>query len=322
MQSVSAEVLRSHLVLSRASVSPGDRAAITAAVRVGALVCVLRGAYLPSSVWVPLQPEDRHRVRVLVASELHDVRRYGEFVASHHSAAALWRLPWSGDWPAAVHTVVDREAGGRSSRSIVRHTIGVPRGIERIDEVAVTALGSTVVSIASCSAFRSSVVLADAALRRTAHPIGALPQSRLTRAVLERSVAELPLRHGSARARAVVEFASGLADRPGESHSRVSMRIARIPMPELQVELRGASGKRYFADFWWDEFNHIGEFDGKSKYSDPEFLRGRSPHQVLLDEKHREDDLRAAGHGFSRWGWQTAVSPRLLAEQLARAGIR
>ena len=70
-------------------------------------------------------------------------------------------------------------------------------------------------------------------------------------------------------------------------------------MPELQVEMQGASGRWYIVDFWWPKFNVIGEFDGRFTYSDPAFLTGLTPDQVLYDETLREDDLRAARHGLT-----------------------
>ena len=93
-------------------------------------------------------------------------------------------------------------------------------------------------------------------------------------------------------------------------------------MPQLQVTITGASGCSWTVDFWWPEFNVIGEFDGKFKYTDPEFLKGRTPAQAVYEEKLREDDLRAAGHGMSRWSWPIAISPRLLREHLVAAGVR
>ena len=93
-------------------------------------------------------------------------------------------------------------------------------------------------------------------------------------------------------------------------------------MPQLQVAIEGASGQVYIVDFWWPEFNMIGEFDGNAKYTDPEFLRGRTPEQALIDEKRREDDLRAAGHGMTRWHWQIACSLNRLRAHLLAAGIR
>ncbi|MES2170719.1 MAG: hypothetical protein V4479_08355 [Actinomycetota bacterium] len=75
-------------------------------------------------------------------------------------------------------------------------------------------------------------------------------------------------------------------------------------------------------DFYWPELRHIGEFDGEFKYSDPRFLRGRTPERALMDEKRREDDLRATDCRFSRWGWKTAISPSKLRTLLVAAGIR
>ena len=153
-------------------------------------------------------------------------------------------------------------------------------------------------------------------------PSGGVPNTSLGRVDLYSELAGVPLRQGTAKIREVIEFADGAADRPGESLSRVSMVRAGITMPLLQAPLRGASGKQYFVDFWWPTFNVIGEFDGRDKYRLPEFLRGRTPEQALHDEKLREDDLRAAGHGMSRWLWEVAVSPRKLAAHLAIAGVR
>lgn len=78
----------------------------------------------------------------------------------------------------------------------------------------------------------------------------------------------------------------------------------------------------WHVDFYWPGCQLIGEFDGKGKYTNPEFASGRTPEQILLDEKFREDDLRAMGHGFTRWGWEMAQSPARLRRQLVDAGLR
>ena len=104
--------------------------------------------------------------------------------------------------------------------------------------------------------------------------------------------------------------------------SRVSILRAGLTAPLLQVPLRGASGKEYFVDFFWPEFNVVGEFDGKAKYTDPAFLRGRTAEQAVYDEKLREDDLRAVPYGFTRWKWSTAISPAALGALLSRARVR
>ncbi|CAN5389028.1 hypothetical protein BH09ACT1_BH09ACT1_15320 [soil metagenome] len=99
------------------------------------------------------------------------------------------------------------------------------------------------------------------------------------------------------------------------------MSIAGLTKPRLQEPFRGASGREYEVDFWWPETNLIGEFDGKFKYADEAYRQGRTPAQVVYDEKLREDDLRAAGHRMSRWNWEIAISPTRLRDHLMAAGV-
>lgn len=297
--------------------TPGERNAFYKRVSGGELMPLCRGAYVPSMVWSSLGADARHRalVKAVAALERENV------VFSHTSAAALWRLPRIGPWPARIHAVGAVAKGGRSSGRLVRHVVGVPTDCEQIDGVTVTTLARTVVDLARTEPFPTAVAAADAALRRSEHPHPEVPATALTRDYLLELLAGVPIRHGTARARRALEFADGAADRPGESLSRTSMSIAGVTMPELQVVLYGLSGRRYVVDFFWRDANVIGEFDGKAKYRNPEFLRGRTPEQALLDEKFREDDLRAAGHGMTRWGWSTALSPRKLKAHLADAGV-
>ncbi|WP_349903307.1 hypothetical protein [Parafrigoribacterium humi] len=305
-------------VLTREFSTPGARAAFFASVRRGEFVAVLRGAYMAAEAWAAMGGDEQYRTIVLAAAELLP----GKPVFSHYSAAALWRLPMVGAWQRRVHVTVPTADGGRSSGVVFRHTVGVPDDLTSIDGLTVTSLGRTVVDLARAASFGQAVVFADAALHRSAHPIGGIPGTSLDRADLYGELAGVPIRQGTAKIREIIEFADGTADRPGESLSRVSMLRAGITMPLLQAPLRGASGRQYFVDFWWPTFNVIGEFDGHDKYRLPEFLRGRTPEQAVYDEKLREDDLRAAGHGVSRWPWAVAVSPRRLAAHLAIAGVR
>lgn len=226
-----------------------------------------------------------------------------------------------GDWPRVPH-IAGPAGGAARNAAFVRHGLGTPARVATIDGLNVTALDTTVVDIAATVGFAHAVVIADAALRRAEHPVGGLPHTVVTHEQLLQQVDRLSRTHGATKARRAIEFSDGRADRPGESLSRVSMRLARIATPQLQVSMRGASGKEYTVDFWWEQFNMIGEFDGKYKYTDPAYMSGRTPQQVLYDEKVREDDLRAASHGFTRWPWATAISPVLLRSHLARAGVR
>ena len=295
---------------------PGHRSEFFARARRGEFISLFRGVHVRADHWQSLDRHEKYRVRVLAV-----VRDDPTAVVSHESAAALWRLPAVGAWPDRVHVLAARATGGRSSVSTVRHAVGIPVDVVTIDRARVTTLARTVIDLCRTSPFPDAVAVADAALRRSANPVVGVPRTTLEAADLRRELAGVPARLGSARASRVIEFASPLADRPGESLSRVSMHLAGVEAPELQVEIRGRSGRRYVADFWWPRFTTIGEFDGKGKYSDPEFLRGRTPAQALLDEKAREDDLRATGRGMSRWGWAIAVSPQRLQAHLAAAGV-
>ena len=309
---------RDRLVLSREIATPGERSQFFSEVRRGEFIPLQRGVYLPASEWEQLTADERYRSRIHGATAFAD----SPLVWSHESAAALWRLPNLHAWPAALHTTVPDAAGGRSSRSLVRHTVGHPLTVESIDGLTTTALARTVVDLARSLDFAQAVVFADAALHRTDHHVRGLPATSLTAADLRAELALHFAGRGIAKARQVVAFADGRADRPGESISRVNMSFARLTMPQLQAPIIGASGKTWFVDFWWPEYNVIGEFDGKAKYTDPQFLGGRTPAEAVYDEKLREDDLRAANHGMTRWPWETATSMPKLRAQLLAAGVR
>ena len=70
---------------------------------------------------------------------------------------------------------------------------------------------------------------------------------------------------------------------------------------------------------WGDSVVTIGEFDGVAKYIRQEFTQGKSAAEVVVEEKNRENRLRAAdkGHGMTRWDWAIAISPSLLFDRLA-----
>lgn len=85
-----------------------------------------------------------------------------------------------------------------------------------------------------------------------------------------------------------------------ESMSRVLIVEHGLPMPDLQVELLGRSGRRFRADMFWPEFGVIGEVDGLGKYTDS---------SVLHAEKQRFDELTGAGHVIVRWGYEHLQSP-------------
>ncbi|MGV8881056.1 MAG: hypothetical protein ACOH19_02785 [Rhodoglobus sp.] len=309
---------RDHIILSREMPTPGERSAFYAAVRGGQFVALHRGIFVPARTWARLDVDARYRARILGAA----LAARENVLVSHDSAGALWRLPSVEGWPAKIHILENISERVGSNQVFSRHVLGGPLDATSIEGVRVTGLARTVVDIARTRPFGHAVAVTDAALRRTTHPHPHVPRTFLTLAELRAELDVVHLNQGATKARRVIDFASGHADRPGESLSRVAIHQLGLTPPELQVRLQGASGRWYNVDFWWPDFNHIGEFDGRSKYSDPRFLRGRTPEQALIDEKFREDDLRAASHGMSRWGWDVARSLPKLRALLIAAGIR
>ena len=304
-------------VLSRDCPTSTERAELARRLQRGELVRVARGIYLPAVFWSHLSDDARYLARIELAASLAE----DELLFSHASAAALWQLPWLTAWPNRVHASTGARNGGSSTSQLVRHSREQLESVS-IAGLSVTTLARTVADVAATSHFRQGVVVADAALRLSARPREGAPTGLLTVEDLANEARQLAYNHGRVRMLRVAEFANGKADRPGESLSRVTMHLARITPPELQVALYGASGRKYWVDFWWPRFKVFGEFDGKAKYEDPEFLRGRTPQQALIDEKWREDDLRAMDRGCARWDWTVAQSVPLLRARLRAAGVR
>lgn len=129
-------------------------------------------------------------------------------------------------------------------------------------------------------------------------------------------------KRATAAFRRIVEFASPLSESPGESLSRVRIHELGFQPPELQHEIRDAQGRPLgIVDFWWEELQLAGEFDGKKKYTGDDSYSGRSTDEVIREEKQRVERIQEQGVRFVRWMWSDLTTPRRLAEKLARVGV-
>lgn len=306
------ESLQDVIRLAADESTPGPRAELEREVRSGRLTRVCTGAYVATPVWENLDPRQRH----LVIAHVAQLIRRRRLVFSHWTAVAAWNLPVLGELPAHAHALAVRSSGGRSDERLVRHCVDLPDTTEWREGLEVTTLARTVVDLARVAPFSVGVVAADAALR--GDPDGSYRP--LNRGELFDEIGPAG-RRGTARARHVVEFADGRSGSPGESVSRSSMLLAGVPAPILQYEFSDRFGV-IVVDFWWPQFNLVGEFDGRVKYEDPRYLAGRTPQQALLDEKFREDRIRALGPRVTRWRRDVAIAPRRLRAHLVAAGIR
>lgn len=297
------------LVLERSVRQLGSRAALQRDVRHGVLERIAPGVYAPPHTG---EPEDQHRLLMRAVQ----AKSAEEPIFSHLSAAVGWNLPVLRPLPSRVHLSVGPMTGGRSTTMIVRHGIAPGPIVER-DGFQMTTLARTVVDVARTSTLHQAVSASDAALRGSDRDDPFSPRPPLLLSALNEELLACGRNRGVAVARAALDIADSASGSAGESCSRVTMALAGIPSPLLQAEFRDSRGLIGYVDFWWPEFNLIGEFDGQVKYTDPRFLRGRTPEQALRDEKVREDRLRAVGPRVARWGWKEAFSASELLRRLA-----
>ncbi|WP_100345816.1 type IV toxin-antitoxin system AbiEi family antitoxin domain-containing protein [Compostimonas suwonensis] len=292
-------------------------------VREGTLQRVHRGLYLPRERWKGLRAGARHRIRVLAASEA----ARGRLTFSHHSAAALFGLPFVDARLDAVHTHDPGATGGTARSGITVHRSRVAAATESIDGARVTSLARTLVDVATTSSFLTSVVMLDHALRESLARSCGPPRSgpwrwSLTKSSLREELDVVNPRRGGRLARRAIEFADPRSGSPGESLSRVRMHELGFVIPELQVRFPNARGTYFDVDFWWEEPRIIGEFDGRGKYERPNGPDARAPGDIVWDEKLREDELRATAHAsFARWPWSVAFAAPVFHRFLAERGV-
>jgi len=290
------------------------RQQLARAARAGDMQRVANGVYVPGERWSELDDRERYLARIRAVADT----RYSRPVLSHWSAAAIHGLPSIPRWPEDVHVTIGRATGGRSHLKVRRHGLPFNDDVVEVDGLLVTSIARTVVDLSATASFRDAVAVADRALwvdRR-----GRLPVLANKEDLLNVYRQRMPFR-GNTRSRAVIEFATHLADSPFESGSRVSMWTIGCPRPLLQSRFRDYRGVIGDTDFDWPEFRLVGEADGQQKYRDPIMRAGRSLERVLLDEKERGDRLQAIGRSVSRWGWSIGMSPARLRLHLMAAGL-
>jgi predicted transcriptional regulator of viral defense system len=261
-------------------------------VREGRLSPVRRGVYVRGTL--PDDVLERHVLNVKAALRgLAD-----NAVVSHFSAAVMhglriWAVPLD-----RVHVTRARRNGGRCGAFVHVHTAPLdPAEIGVAGGLPVTSLARTVADLARSLPFEQAVVLADSAMfyKRV---------DRIERADLAEALERALRWPGSPAARRAIAFANGLSESVGESRSRVAIAAAGLPLPVLQWDVHAAGTGAFIGrvDFGWPELRTVGEFDGLVKYG--RTLRpDQDPVEVLVDEKRREDALRAEDLGVARWIW-------------------
>jgi hypothetical protein len=283
---------------------------------------VRQGVYTEATSWAEASEHARYVARIRAVAETRRV----EAVFSHRSAAILHGLPMLQPFPTVVDAIVPPTSRRRRGTGIDWHHLDLdPADVERVDGLLVTTLARTLIDVARTESFAWAVVQLDAGLSLPKTP--STPDrwdragERVSRDELLQRLDALGSASGTRRAAKAIAFGDGRAGSVGESLSRLQMHAWGVPAPELQVSVRGVSGRRYLVDFAWDDGRLLGEFDGRVKYSRNAGPSSSPMEDVLWAEKWREDDIRATGRVIVRWSWNDALDGRGLIAALQRHGL-
>lgn len=285
-----------------------DADAVRRRAAAGELTPVARARYVETRTWEQLRPHERHALRIAATVD----RLPSGTVLSRRSAAVLWGIPIVDGWESRVQ--VDRVGVGArtTNATFVVHASPESDGdLVRIRGVGpATGPERTLVDLAVTLDLRDAVVALDHGLSHGFDP------AALRSRILARG------RYGRTRALRALDFADGASGSVGESMCRVLFERIGAPRPVLQQRFRLASGRDAVVDFWFPEYGVVVEFDGETKYTDPAMLGGRTTQRALIDEKHREDRLRAEyGVRVVRLRWADLFRPDVVRLRLREAGL-
>lgn len=292
---------------------------LAAAVARGEIRRIRPGQYVESQAWTAAYRKDR---QVALARAAHDAAHTPP-VFSFVTAAALHGLPLFDAAPGRAHVMSRDGRSGASNASVVRHRDRWDGDTVAIGGLVATTRARTVVDVARTAARTTGIGVADAALRAAARVPGSrnldLDAAEREREAMFAVVAAAPRVRGVRRAREIIAFADPRAESVGESISRLHLADLGFQGVECQVRVR-AAGRVYEVDFGIGGV--LGEFDGVTKYVDRELRRGRSIEQVVIDEKRREDAIRAAsGKRMIRWIMRDLATRNAFRRMLADYGI-
>lgn len=280
-------------------------------VRPGAYVDVttldgVAGSLAPAPGLRP-DPADRARALALarISAVVEQARRRGPDATLVRSSAAmlhgfdLWRIPTT--------TQVARTAmpGAGRGADVSLHTAPLSEDdVGAVSDALTTNVVRTVVDLARFGTFLDGLVVVDRALR------AGIPAE-----LLGTTLARFGTRRGTRRARELLEIADDGAESPWESCTRLHAWALGLPRPVTQLEIVTDSGV-FYADLAWPELRLVVEFDGLSKYG--RLARGDGS-DVVVQEKIREDALRASGWTVVRVTASNLRSPGVFEHRLRRA---
>ncbi len=304
-------------ILARDARALGREPAFYEAIRTGELERIRRGVYArrvrPSPAESPAE-RDARRYLALVRASAHALERP---VYTSYSAAALMGLPIVGSWPDSVY-VMSRDRQGSRRRGVIAVARTHEPAVVRVGDLVATSVEFTLVQLCRHASLGAALVATDAALLVSRSRDA--PPPRTTPARLAGEHDRLKPYPGSRRTDAVLRRAVTAAETPIESASRIVIEELGFTAPTLQHELwLPELGRRAYLDFHWPSVGVAGEADGHGKYRGD---RGSAASiDAIIDEKDREDAIRAQMRGFVRWDWADMWRREPLRAKLVRAGV-
>ncbi|MFP5068853.1 hypothetical protein ACLFMI_04185 [Pseudonocardia nantongensis] len=265
--------------------------------RTGRLLTVRRGVYRLAGAEAP-SAEAMHVLRARgVAPDLADGAVFGHVTAALALGLPVWGVPLD-----RLHVIRDRRDGGRVRARTHVHGAPLPEpDVVDLGGLHVTSAARTVADLARTLPAERALVTVDAALHLWVRRDPSRPPDPGATTIDEvrQVLTRFAGRRGVLPARRVLALADPRCESPGESRSRLRMRLAGLPAPVTQWAVPG-QGVR--TDFAWPGLGVVGEFDGRVKYG--RALRpGDDLADVLWREKRREDRIRATGLTVVRWIW-------------------
>ena len=287
-----------------------DRVLLRRRLRSGQLISPASGLYAPTGQWRALNPRSRTLKLIRSLAALHD-----SWTFRSHSAALLWGLdvPYPLLMPIRViaQSRPTRDGSTRTRRLSPRDRI-VPVG-----GIRATSFWTTVYESLTEAPFDLGLAVADSALR-----LSGMNSCAAWDAMHE----EVARRHRLPRVRFILQHADPKSENGGESRVRAFLIMNGYQIPELQVELPNPieAGGTFRVDYLWvlaDGSIVIGEFDGKAKYQDENYLQGGNTLDAIIQERQRESRLTLLGYPVLRFTFDDLTHPARLRRLLDTAGI-
>ena len=280
----------------------------------GAIVSPARGLYALSEQWGHLDPSEQTKsiMRGLQA-------RHPGWVFCGPSAALVLGADVSHSLQRPFHVMASGESWPAKTGFVHYHGISLEQDEQPIvcDGIAVTPLERTTLDSLRWLGFREGMVVADCAVRGPAGRRDELEEYIRSHEGSCRGVTQALKTHASADAR---------AESGGESIARAVMIEQGFMLPDLQVWVPDPlhPGRWFRVDFVWvraDGRVIVGECDGAKKLFDPELAQGRSPEQVLLDQRGREGLITAYDVSVLRFTYGEAAGVSELVRKLDLYGV-